>query len=167
MTKPISSETKEAPMNQPMVFTPTRPMAALSSIWAMPTTRVENTSGAMIILIRRRKTSVKIESASAVCFSWAGSVMVRFSTKPVSTPPIMAAITNRVKRFFMVGGLGRRGAIGIAPEGRSREGACEVAQITRDDRFLGGSLSPECWNIRLAGLSGARSRAMSNAPGQR
>ena len=55
---PMDRETTEAVMNQPMVLAPTRPMAAASSIWAIPTTRVEKTRGAMIILIRRRKMSV-------------------------------------------------------------------------------------------------------------
>ncbi|MND72628.1 hypothetical protein D3C80_641830 [compost metagenome] len=58
MTRPSSSDTTEAPMNQVMVLTPIRPTEAASSMWAMPATRVVKTSGAMIILIRRRKTSV-------------------------------------------------------------------------------------------------------------
>ena len=41
-------------MNQPSALPPTRPTVAMSPILPMPTTRVENTSGAMIILIRRR-----------------------------------------------------------------------------------------------------------------
>ncbi|VTO18927.1 Uncharacterised protein [Brevundimonas vancanneytii] len=45
-------------MNQVMVLTPIRPTEAASSMCAMPATRVVNTSGAMIILIKRRKTSV-------------------------------------------------------------------------------------------------------------
>ncbi|MND90790.1 hypothetical protein D3C80_828850 [compost metagenome] len=45
-------------MNQVMVLTPMRPTEAASSMWAMPATRVVNTSGAMIILISRRKMSV-------------------------------------------------------------------------------------------------------------
>ena len=48
-------------MNQPSALTPTRPSAAVSPICAMPTTRVEKTSGAMIILISRRKIVVMIE----------------------------------------------------------------------------------------------------------
>ena len=48
-------------MNQPSALTPTRPSAAVSPICAMPATSVENTSGAMIILIRRRNTVVRIE----------------------------------------------------------------------------------------------------------
>ena len=48
-------------MNQPSALTPTRPSAAVSPIWAMPTTSVESTSGAMIILMRWRKIVVRIE----------------------------------------------------------------------------------------------------------
>ena len=48
-------------MNQVMAFAPMRPTALVSPICATPTTRVENTSGAMIILIRRRKMSVSSE----------------------------------------------------------------------------------------------------------
>ena len=66
MTRPIESETIEAPINQPIVFAPTRPIAAASSICAIPATSVAKTSGAMIILIRRRKRSVRIERFSAI-----------------------------------------------------------------------------------------------------
>ena len=45
-------------MNQPSERTPTRPSAAMSPMWAMPATSVEKTSGAMIILIRRRNSAV-------------------------------------------------------------------------------------------------------------
>ena len=62
MTRPSVSETSEAKMNQPMALAPTRPTAAASSMCAMPATRVENTSGAMIILIRRRKMVVTMPS---------------------------------------------------------------------------------------------------------
>src|SRR6185436_9745245 len=51
---PNVSDTSDAPMNQPIALLPTRPTVAISPILAMPTTSVENTSGAMIILIRRR-----------------------------------------------------------------------------------------------------------------
>ena len=63
-----------AAMNQPRVLVPTRPMAAVFSIWAMPTTRVEKTRGAMIILISRRKISVTTERPSATDLMWPGSV---------------------------------------------------------------------------------------------
>jgi hypothetical protein len=58
---PTSSETSEAPTNQAIALTPMRPIDLVSPICATPTTRVENTSGAMIILIRRRKMSVNSE----------------------------------------------------------------------------------------------------------
>jgi hypothetical protein len=58
MTRPSSSEHSEAPTNQSIALPPTRPTEAVSPMCAMPTTRVENTRGAMIILMRRRKTSL-------------------------------------------------------------------------------------------------------------
>src|SRR5262245_45674459 len=54
MMRPSSSDTKEALMNQPMVLAKMRPSREPLPICAMPPTRVANTSGAMIILIRRR-----------------------------------------------------------------------------------------------------------------
>ncbi len=60
-TMPRSSDTSEAPMNQTIALAPMRPTALVSPMWAMPTTRVENTRGAMIILISRRKMSVNSE----------------------------------------------------------------------------------------------------------
>ncbi len=56
--RPSSSETTDALTNQPMVLRPIRPTEATSPMCAMPTTSVENTSGAMIILISRRNTVV-------------------------------------------------------------------------------------------------------------
>ena len=44
-----------------MALAPMRPTALVSPICATPTTSVENTSGAMIILMRRRKMSVNSE----------------------------------------------------------------------------------------------------------
>ena len=46
----------EAMTNQPSALAPMRPTSDALSILAMPTTSVENTSGAMIILIRRRNS---------------------------------------------------------------------------------------------------------------
>jgi hypothetical protein len=60
-SRPRLNETTLAQRNQPTALAPTRPSAAESPIWAMPTTRVEKTSGAMIILIRCRKMVVRIE----------------------------------------------------------------------------------------------------------
>ncbi len=56
ITKPSSRETNEALTNQPMVLAKIRPSLAPLPMWAMPPTRVANTSGAMIILIRRRNS---------------------------------------------------------------------------------------------------------------
>ena len=69
------SEISEAEMNHPSVLMPTRPMLAESSMWAMPATRVENTSGAMIILISRRKTSVTIDRFPAIALASAAEAM--------------------------------------------------------------------------------------------
>ena len=59
--RPSSSETSEALTNHSIAFPPIRPTALVSPICATPTTRVVKTRGAMIILIRRRKTSVNNE----------------------------------------------------------------------------------------------------------
>ena len=59
--RPRASDTSEALTNHSMALPPTRPTAPASDMWPMPTTRVENTSGAMIILIRRRKIMLPIE----------------------------------------------------------------------------------------------------------
>ena len=64
MTRPSSSETNDALTNQPMVLAKMRPSLEPPPIWAMPPTRVANTSGAMIILIRRRN-SIAIRFTSA------------------------------------------------------------------------------------------------------
>ena len=58
---PTRSDTSDAPMNQTIALPPMRPTALVSPMCATPTTSVENTSGAMIILMRRRKMSVNSE----------------------------------------------------------------------------------------------------------
>jgi hypothetical protein len=60
-TRPSTSDTSEAMMNQLIDFTNTRPTDAASPMCAMPTTSVEKTSGPISILIRRRNTSERIE----------------------------------------------------------------------------------------------------------
>ena len=52
--RPSDSEMIDAKMNQPSALPPMRPTVRMSSIFAIPTTRVEKTRGAMIILISRR-----------------------------------------------------------------------------------------------------------------
>ena len=60
-TRPRPSDSRLAQTNQPIAFAPTRPKAAVSPICAMPLTSVANTSGAIIILMSRRKIVVPIE----------------------------------------------------------------------------------------------------------
>ncbi len=62
MTRPMISEISEAVKNQPSDLPNTRPTDLASPMWAMPTTSVENTSGPISILIRRRKTSDTIDT---------------------------------------------------------------------------------------------------------
>ena len=62
---PSVREMTDAKMNQPSALPPIRPTVAISPIFAMPTTSVENTSGAMIILISRRKMVGRSEAISA------------------------------------------------------------------------------------------------------
>ena len=61
MIRPSNSETSEALTNHSIALPPIRPTDFVSPICATPTTKVVKTSGAMIILIRRRKISVKSE----------------------------------------------------------------------------------------------------------
>ena len=62
MMRPRISETSEAVTNQPIALPNTRPTDLASPMCAMPTTRVEKTSGPISILIRRRKMSDTIET---------------------------------------------------------------------------------------------------------
>ena len=59
-SRPSASEHSEAATNQPSALAPIRPTVFESPMPARPTTRVAKTSGAMIILIRRRKMSVRM-----------------------------------------------------------------------------------------------------------
>jgi len=59
-SRPMKREQKEAQMNQPRARPPTRPTALASPMLARPATRVAKMRGAMIILIRRRKMSVRM-----------------------------------------------------------------------------------------------------------
>ena len=66
MNRPRTSETSDAVMNQPSALPNTRPTDFASPMCAMPTTSVENTSGPISILIRRRNTSDTIETYPAI-----------------------------------------------------------------------------------------------------
>jgi hypothetical protein len=56
-----------------MVLAPTRPTVEASPMWPMPTTRVESTSGPMIILISLRKieltSDMYLATSAAVALS--------------------------------------------------------------------------------------------------
>ena len=155
ISRPMVSDTIEAAMNQPMVLTPTRPMEALSSMWAMPTTRVENTSGPMIILISRRNTSVRMPRPPVMDFMWAGSVTVLFRMKPTTTPAIMANRTRRVKRRFM------RGLFEVARRNRRRFDG-ETGSL--DTALHAGSTVRLCLSRRAKGWTPhpVRVRSLSN-----
>src|SRR5580693_5868318 len=86
--RPSSSETKEALTNQPMVFAKIRPSLAPDPIWAMPPTRVANTRGAMIILIRRRN-SIAIRFTSAAISARISGNKLKISV-PITMPSTIA-----------------------------------------------------------------------------
>ena len=79
MMRPSASETSEAEKNQAIALSPMRPIASVSPMWAMPTISIEITSGAMIILISRRNTSVMMEKypATTAAVFWSGRVLLR------------------------------------------------------------------------------------------
>src|SRR6185312_10421553 len=79
---------------------PMRPIAAAPSMCAMPATRVENTKGAMIILIRRRNRSVTSFSPSASEPIW-GVLSHSCAASPAATPRIIARIRKSAKSRFI------------------------------------------------------------------
>ena len=78
---------------------PMRPTVLISPILAIPTTKVENTKGAIIILIRRKKISVKAEKISMVLLSVLLGVenselaSVKLSNSPTIMPSTSAIAT--------------------------------------------------------------------------
>ena len=76
--RPSASETSEAQANQPIARRPMRPIVPVLSMLAMPDTRVANTSGAMIILISRRKMSVTIAKFAAIALASAALPAARW-----------------------------------------------------------------------------------------
>ena len=72
-TMPSVSETSDAVTNQPTAFMPMRPTVRVSPVAAIPDTTVAKTSGAMIILIRRRKISARMEKYPAMLAADAAS----------------------------------------------------------------------------------------------
>jgi hypothetical protein len=88
--RPSESETRLASTNQPIDRAPIRPSAEVSPICAMPATSVPKINGAMIILIRRRKMSVRIEKPVVIVARSAGSDTVWLRTNPVRMPMSIA-----------------------------------------------------------------------------
>ena len=84
-------------MNQPSERMPTRPSAATSPMWAMPATRVEKTSGAMIILIRRRNSAVTMLRYSAIDFSRSALAGVPSSIAALIAQPAMMPSTSAIR----------------------------------------------------------------------
>src|SRR5215475_1939550 len=99
ITRPSSSETKEALTNQPMVLAKMRPSLAPDPIWAMPPTSVANTSGAMIILIRRRN-SVAIRLMSPASSTRLSGIQLKISV-PITMPSAIAIRMYWVNLFDM------------------------------------------------------------------
>ena len=64
INRPSNREIVDILKNQAKVFNPTRPIVEAFPIREIPTTRVLKTNGAIIILIKRKKISVKIEAYS-------------------------------------------------------------------------------------------------------
>ena len=83
---PRESETTEAVRNQPMDRAATRPTERVSPKLAMPETMVAKTSGAMIILIKRRKMSVASVKWAASALASSGEPACPCSTAPTAMP---------------------------------------------------------------------------------
>jgi hypothetical protein len=98
---PSSSENSDAVMNHPIVLRPMRLIAFVSPMCAMPTTSVENTSGAMIILMRRRKMSVTSEMYPATVFASSGVAIVTLSIQPTMMPATIPMKIHVVSLNFM------------------------------------------------------------------
>src|SRR5579871_1636144 len=99
ITRPSISETKEALMNQPMVLAKMRPSLAPEPICAMPPTRVANTRGAMIILIRRRNSIAIRLMLDASSARWSGRKLK--ISEPVMMPSTIAPRIYCVNLFDM------------------------------------------------------------------
>ena len=88
---PSSSEISDAVRNQPIALMPIRPTALESPVPAMPVTMVLKTSGAMIILIRRRNRSVTTLNHDAISLAASGVAAVVLQIWPVMMPSTIAA----------------------------------------------------------------------------
>src|SRR6516165_608661 len=85
MIKPSSKDTNEALTNHNIALPPIRPTDLVSPICATPTTKVVKTSGAMIILIRRRKMT-KVSRCERMALSPFGERLQNASSYRVRKP---------------------------------------------------------------------------------
>jgi hypothetical protein len=137
-TIPSISDISDAETNQPIVFKPIRPSALLSPMCAMPTTSVENTSGAIIILMRRRKMSVMSEMYPATVFADSGVGSSAWHIQPTKMPATMPTRIHVVSLPFMVSPP-LKGA--PAAEGRRQRHFDESGIARVSDDFCQGSLT--------------------------
>ncbi|MDQ1230537.1 hypothetical protein QE379_001963 [Sphingomonas sp. SORGH_AS 879] len=96
---PRLSETRLAEMNQASERKPIRPSALVSPICAMPDTRVAKTSGAMIILIRRRNRPVTIAKYLAIVVSCAVAAALPSSSDRLIASPTIRPKTSPMKMY--------------------------------------------------------------------
>ncbi len=100
MTRPSSSEMKEAEMNQPMRLGEHAAKLRALPICAMPPTRVANTSGAMIILIRRRNSMAIRFTLDAISARWSGRKLK--IKAPITMPSAIAMRMNCVNLLDII-----------------------------------------------------------------
>ena len=98
ISNPSNSDRNDIVRNQPSVLAPTRPTDLPSPILAIPTASVANTSGAITILIMRRKTSVNNDAYSAYCVGRSVPAPAVCTAAPDTTPSTSAARINCVNR---------------------------------------------------------------------
>src|ERR1700761_3622388 len=133
ITRPSSSDTSDALTNQPRVLAKMRPSLAPPPIWAMPPTSVANTSGAMIILIRRRN-SIAIRLISAAISPRLSGRKLKISV-PMMMPSTIAARIYCVNLLDIV-------LTPVSPVHRLRR---SVADLKRDaTRFARAGGVPQC-----------------------
>src|ERR1700733_813478 len=101
-TTPMAMEIIVATTNQPKALAPILAIEAAPSIRATPTTSVENTNGAMIILMRRKKLVVTSDRPAAALSAPGPAPRVSCRNSPNNGPAIMAMTTNHVRRDFMM-----------------------------------------------------------------
>ena len=96
---PSASDVADAHTNQIIARRPTRPTERPPLMLARPVTRGENTSGAMIILIMRRKMSVMMLKYEAMSLAAAASLAYSWQPQPTAMPSSIASPMWEVRRL--------------------------------------------------------------------